>query len=78
MEKNQSILSLGVQGVIAVALAVIAIYVVLNAGTVTRMWAIDGCYASSITEVKNPDASSWRGPNKATFQECLKTKEIDN
>jgi hypothetical protein len=77
-KKNQSILSLGIQGVIAVALAIIAIYIVLNAGTVTRMWGIDGCYSSSITEVKNTDLSSWKGPNKATFEECLKNKEIDN
>ncbi len=61
----------------AVVLIVLAAFTVFNAGNVIRMWAIDSCYQASISEVKNTDASSWKGPNKDIFQACIKLKDLN-
>ena len=76
MQNNQSVIHLAIQGVIAAALAVVALFVVFNGGTVIRMWGINTCYTSSVTEVKNTDGSSWSGPSNAILEECLKTKNV--
>lgn len=78
MQQNQSPITLISEIVIAAALGVIALFIVLNAGNVIRMWGIDTCYKSSITVVKNTDGSSWSGPNNNILKECFKTKDLLN